>query len=100
MRYNPPHEVRDTEKLSSMINALKSGQSLPPIIVCGEVAFSGSHRIAAHEKLWISINTTEITDNEIRRAMLICDLDPDYDEINDFQEFENALKILNIIKKD
>lgn len=50
--YQAPHEVRDEEKLTAMVETLRSGGSLPPIVVepNGQVAISGSHRLAAWRK--------------------------------------------------
>lgn len=49
MYYQPPHEVRDQSKLSAMVEILKNGGEPPPVLVCGDRAYSGSHRLAAWE---------------------------------------------------
>lgn len=47
--YNPPHKAHDDAKLASMMAMLRQGIDLPPIVVNGETALSGSHRIAAYQ---------------------------------------------------
>jgi len=97
MDYQPPHEVRDQGKLNSMIEALKNGAELPPVIVCGEVAFSGSHRLAAYDSLEMSPSVIEIDDDDIKAGMEHIGLDPMYDEIDRFDDFEQALVDLKIV---
>ena len=45
-----PHAVTDRAKLAAMIEQLRCGHDLPPVVVWadGEHALSGSHRIAAY----------------------------------------------------
>ena len=50
--YNAPHEARDTEKLNAIVEAIRTNQDITPIVVDGENAICGSHRIAAFEKAW------------------------------------------------
>lgn len=50
MTHEPPHEVRDTEKLESMIAVLMAGDQLPAIVAFGTRAICGSHRIAAADE--------------------------------------------------
>ena len=51
MDYQAPQRESETPRiLARMIESLRNGKSLPPILVCGGTAFSGSHRLEA----WIS----------------------------------------------
>lgn len=98
--YQAPHEPRDQEKLKRMMGILKSGKSLPPIIVCGEIAFSGSHRLAAYEAMGYEMSQVpviSISENDIESAMRHIGLDPMYDAIDNYNEFEETLVELNII---
>ncbi len=84
--YNPPHEVREPGKLASMVETLMSGGELPPIIVCGEQALSGSHRLAAWSACDMEPDVIEIDESDLACAMAQCGLDPMYDEIDDYSE--------------
>ena len=97
MNYQAPHEVRDQGKLESMIESLENGGELPPVLVCGEIAYSGSHRLAAWAALDIKPEVIELDDEDIATAMHHVGLDPMYDEIQRFEEIEEALKELGII---
>ena len=97
MRYQAPHEVRDQDKLESMIKTLEAGQQLPPIIVCGEIAYSGSHRLAAWEALDMEPEVIEIDDEDVAAGMTEMGLEPGYDEIDRFDEFEIALAQLGLV---
>ena len=90
MTYHPPHEVRDTEKLQSMIDALEAGQELPPIVVTGDFAITGSHRIEAWYQAGQRPRVVEISDAEYAEAMEYLDLDPIWDEA-DHNELCEAL---------
>ena len=46
--YNAPHEVTDIDKHDAMVAAIKAGEKMSPVVVIGEQAFTGSHRIAAY----------------------------------------------------
>lgn len=48
--YNPPHEARDEKKLAGLIEAIRLGETLPPIVVNGVTALTGSHRIEAYRQ--------------------------------------------------
>lgn len=48
----PPHEARDRSKLAALIESFRAAHSIPAVAVQGEVALTGSHRIAAHESAW------------------------------------------------
>lgn len=106
--YNPPHEVRDEDKLQAMIDTLENGGSLPPVIVYGYDAYTGSHRIAAWLECDMDADTIELDDEEFMTARALAmgydDLDfsdPDDVEfyhkyvcntdITDFNEFCEAL---------
>lgn len=57
--YAEPHQVKDLDKLASLIEAYRTNQSITPIVVQGELAFTGSHRIAAHRQAWKLWNTED-----------------------------------------
>lgn len=77
-----------------MISALRDGRSLPPILVCGEIAYSGSHRIAAWDQLEIDPDVIELEDDEVATIMVKIGLEPGYDEVTDFERFEEFAKDL------
>lgn len=97
MNYQAPHDVRDINKLESMIKALESGEELPPVLVCGEIAYSGSHRLAAWDAMEIKPEVIELDDGDIAAAMEYVGLDPMYDDIQRFDEIEDAMKELGIV---
>ena len=59
MYYQPPHEVRDQGKLNALVEILKNGGELPPVLVCGDRAYSGSHRLAAWELMDVEPSVVE-----------------------------------------
>lgn len=91
IHYNPPHEARDQKKLESMIAAIEGGKSLPPIIVMGDDAFTGSHRIAAWEACNVDADVVEISDADYVAAMTEMGLDWECDSVYDYNEFCQAL---------
>lgn len=94
MYYQPPHEVRDQGKLNAMTEVLKNGGELPPVLVCGDRAYSGSHRLAAWELMGLEPSVVEIDDAEYCEVMEALDLDPMYDEASDLEEFLVAAQAL------
>lgn len=62
--YDPPHEVREQDKLESMIALLERGESLPPVLVHGVDAYSGSHRLAAWREMEMEPDVIEMTDEQ------------------------------------
>lgn len=84
--YNPPHAATDREKLNGMIEALRLGRPLPPIVVVGQQAISGSHRIEAQDqarRLWA--NETEGWENSPEpklEAIELDDVEVDFDELD------------------
>ena len=48
----PLHGVRDPAKLASLVESFRTGRPVPAVVVQGETALTGSHRIAAHEIAW------------------------------------------------
>ena len=87
MYYQPPHEVRERNKLAGMIRALRRGESLPPVLVCGDNALSGSHRLVAWEKMGVEADVVEMSDEEYCETMTELGLDPMYDNIVDYEDF-------------
>ena len=96
MYYQPPHEVRDQNKLDAMVEILKNGGELPPVLVCGDRAYSGSHRLAAWEMMGMEADVVEMSDDEYCEVMTALDLDPMYDEAEDFEEFLNVAQSLGL----
>jgi len=86
----PPHRAYDCNKVASMIKTIRAGGNLPPILVHGEQAYSGSHRIDAWQRLKIEIDYVLLDDNEYKKIMEYLNLDPVYDTISDFEPFLDA----------
>ena len=86
MHFQPPHEIKDPKKYLSMVKAIESGIKLPPIVVCGEQALSGSHRIAAWNACEEEIDYIEIGEDLYIAACESMGLDPLYDEVRDYDE--------------
>lgn len=89
--YNPPHEIRDPEKLQSMIDTLRNGGTLPPVVVCGDQALTGSHRIAAWEACQMQADVVELSNEEYIAAVTAMGLNWEEDTVNDYNEFCEAL---------
>lgn len=89
--YNEPHQVRDQAKLQRMIDTLRSGGQLPPIVVCGYQAFTGSHRIAAWNACRMDHQAVEISEAEYIATMTKMGLDWETDEVMDYTDFCDAL---------
>ena len=87
MTIQPPHNINDRVKLADMIKLLRRGESLPPVLVHGEQAYSGSHRISAWTALRMDIEYVEITDADYEAIMNEMNLDPMYDSVYDFEVF-------------
>ena len=94
MYYRPPHEVRDQAKLNVLVEILKNSGELPPVLVCGDRAYSGSHRLAAWEIMGAEPSVVEIDDAEYCEVMTALDLDPMYDDAIDLEEFLNVAREL------
>ena len=94
MYYQPPHEVRDQEKLNALVGILKNGGELPPVLACGDRAYSGSHRLAAWGLMDVEPSVVEMDDAEYCEVMESLGLDPMYDEATDLEEFLNVARDL------
>lgn len=94
MYYQPPHEVRDQGKLNALVEIMKNGGELPPVLVCGDRAYSGSHRLAAWELMDVEPSVVEMGDAEYCEVMKALELDPMYDEATDLEEFLNVAQSL------
>ena len=94
MYYQPPHEVRDQEKLNALVGILKNGGELPPVLVCGDRAYSGSHRLADWGLMDVEPSVVEMDDAEYCEVMESLGLDPMYDEATDLEEFLNVARDL------
>jgi len=94
MFIEPPHQAHERSKTASMIRTIRNGGTLPPILVHGEQAYSGSHRIDAWQRLDMEIEFVEIDDNEYESIMHHLNLDPVYDTICDFEPFLDAAQEL------
>jgi hypothetical protein len=89
--YNAPHEVRDEDKLAAMIAVLENGGTLPPVVVLGYDAFTGSHRLAAWRACEIDANVIELSDDDYKAAMTEIGLDWESDTVYDYNQFCDAL---------
>lgn len=91
--FNPPHEVRDEAKLQSMIATLQNGGKLPPVVVCGDDAFTGSHRLAAWEACEITPDFLEISERDYILAVALMNgvNDLNLDDPDDVEFFHNHL---------
>jgi len=47
--YTPLHSPTDNAKLAAIIEAIRTHQTISPIVVIGEQAITGSHRVRAFE---------------------------------------------------
>ena len=88
---NPPHEVRDQVKLNTMIASLQAGHQLPAIVVCHDLALTGSHRIAAWDACDMDYAVIEIDDDEYINTMINIGLDYEIDTLCDFNIFCESL---------
>ena len=94
MYYQPPHEVKDTSKFESMVSSINSGKQLPAVVVIGEFALTGSHRLAAWKACGVNPDVVEITNKEYIDACEKCYGDVvSIDEIGDFSDFCDALYV-------
>mgnify|MGYP006402691411 CR=1 FL=1 len=93
--YHPPHRWIDADKVSRLVaTMLEHGmQAIPPIVVCGEIALTGSHRIAAYDKVLAlgaeldEMQTVEIEDEDLRDALKVLDCEYLHEaELNDVVE--------------
>lgn len=90
----PPHSIQDWDKFEAMVAVLESGGTLPPVLVNGVQAYSGSHRIAAWQQCEMDIDYIEISDEEYKQIMESMNLDPVYDVVYDFEIFlEQAVSL-------
>jgi len=89
--YNEPHEVRDQAKLQRMIDTIRNGGQLPPIVVCGYRAFTGSHRIAAWNACGIEHHAIEISDADYVATVTAMGLDWENDDVSDYNDFCDKL---------
>ena len=85
--YFAPHAARDKGKLNGMIETLKSGGELPPVVVCGDIAYTGSHRLAAWLACSMDAEAVEVSNEDYEETMELLCLDPMYDTIHDFNVF-------------
>lgn len=96
MRIQPPHLPTDEKKLAEMVYILETGGSLPPVLVNGEQAYSGSHRIAAWEAMEMDVEFVELDDDGYVAVMTELGLDPMYDTVYDFEPFLDAADELGL----
>lgn len=94
MNYQPPHQVREQEKLDEIVEILRNGGELPPVLVCGDIAYSGSYRLAAWGLMGVDPSVVEINDTEYCEVMGKLGLDPMYDDATDLEEFLNVAREL------
>lgn len=99
MYIKTPHAANDRSKLAGMLKALRRGEALPPVLMHGEQAYSGSHRIEAWTRMGIEIDYVEISDDDYRAIMIESNLDPVYDVVYDFEPFLNNAQYLGLAGK-
>lgn len=85
--YQAPHEVTDEGKFAAMVEVLRNGGSLPPVVVepNEQRALCGSHRIAAWVEAGVSAEALVLTDDQYLAA---CEyLNVEYlDEVSDYDD--------------
>jgi hypothetical protein len=86
MIYDAPHSVQNQDQLSEMVATLQSGGKLPPVVVNGTKAITGSHRIAAWRECDMDQEVVELSDIDYLRAcyVLRCDVAEEAGEWNLF----------------
>ncbi len=105
--YRTPHTPDNKVKLASMVAAIKSGETMPPLVVIGETAITGSHRIAAYDAanslveastdddwdsaLPIEIPTVELCNDDYTQGMIAIGLDPSVDDPREFNDLCTAI---------
>ena len=92
LEYLPPNTDINDPYVWLMIQHLRDGGSLPPIIACGSIALSGSHRLAAWKSEEIEPPTVKISNSDYCDAMRTMGLDPFYDHITEYHEFCDILR--------
>jgi hypothetical protein len=70
--YIPPHQPTDKAKLASLVEAIKSGAKITPVVVCGDIALTGSHRIAAFALAKVSPPVIGIEEITLKKALILC----------------------------
>jgi len=102
--YNAPHGPNNDAKLAAMMETLRRGEHLPPIVVCGEQAFCGSHRIEAYRRAWRlrdslgeawelvpdDIQAVELSDDDYRAACTLAGVEY-LDDLRDYNEIATAI---------
>lgn len=78
--YDAPHQVTDQAKLAAMIETILAGGELPPVVVNGYTALTGSHRCEAYSRARRIADTqaeqpaVEISNADYQRACLVLDV--------------------------
>jgi len=90
--YNPLHDVQDQNKFKQMVEALRQGETLSPIVADGDDLLTGSHRYAAYVQAWNNWNDEEpgwqetpepyvqileVDEQEMLSTYLVMDVSPD-----------------------
>lgn len=65
----PLHDINHPEKVVKMVNHLIHGGELPPVIVWGKFALSGTHRLAAHIETDKMVSVIELPDEYVHQFM-------------------------------
>jgi hypothetical protein len=77
--YHPPHDAQDEAKLAALMAVLQRGEDLPPIVVHGITAFTGSHRHEAYLRAWaLADNLDEAWENVPAEIPVVEMSDEDY----------------------
>ena len=77
----PPHGVTEPDKFRRLVAAFRRGESVTPIIVVGDTAVTGSHRLAAAREAGTDLAVVEVPRRDAERAgykvSQLCDCLPD-----------------------
>jgi hypothetical protein len=75
MIYDAPHSVQNQDQFAAMVATLQAGGNLPPVVVNGSKAITGSHRIAAWRECDMDQEVVELSDLDYLRACYVCRCD-------------------------
>ena len=78
--YELPHDITSYQKLNAMIAHLENGKDLPPILVIGDTALSGSHRLVAWAVCEMKPDVIEVENEEYDAAVEHVGNDHDLEE--------------------
>lgn len=93
--YRPPHAVCDDSKLDALVEAFRTNQPIPPIVVIEDLAICGSHRIAAHEIASREFNRlTDGWEDADEPTLNVIELTADYAEYLDSSDYNGICEAI------